>query len=60
MDNSGDINQIIVHEFKRQLDDFNANISLKENDYFLLDVSGKSININNFLAKALMTNYLEK
>ena len=34
-----------MHEFKRQLDDFSANISLQENDYFTLDVSGKNINI---------------
>ena len=48
LDNSGIINQIKVHEFKRQLDDFSANITLQEDDYFTLDVSGKSININNF------------
>ena len=50
--NSGEINQIKVHEFKRQLDDFSANIILQENDYFTLDVSGKSININNFFSES--------
>ena len=49
--NSGEINQIKVHEFKRQLDDFNADINLQDSDYFTLDVSGKSININNYFMK---------
>ena len=57
--NSGVINQIKVHEFKRQLDDFSADISLQENDYFTLDVSGKSININNYFIKINEIYYLE-
>ena len=49
-----------MHEFKRQLDDFSANISLQEDDYFTLDISGKSININNFYKRMVIIFYLGK
>ena len=51
LDNKGNVNKINVKEFKRELDDFSANINLSNKNYFVLDVKGKSININNFFSE---------
>ena len=52
LDNMGDVNKIKVKEFKRELDNFRANINLENNNYFALDVKGESININNFFSES--------
>ncbi len=51
LDNIGDVSKIKIKEFKRELDNFSANINLENNDYFALDVKGESININNFFSE---------
>ncbi len=51
LDDKGDVSEIKVKEFQRELDNFSANINLEKKDYFTLNVFGKSINVNNFFSE---------
>ena len=48
---NGNISNIQVEEFRRELDNFSAKINFKDKNYFVLDVFGESININNFFSE---------
>ena len=51
LNDEGDVDEIKVKEFQRELDNFSANINLEKKDYFTLNVFGKSINVNNFFSE---------